>query len=350
MASFSEPLKAWARQVELVVYDPARAPSAAILESGGQQFGLKISDLDIDFEVKRSLSFSENTASFKVYNASEQTRRLIQSPGMRLQFSAGYKDQGGLVMLFTGSILPEVSSTQSNGSWITSIPCISALTESAGAEDLATWAEKHKDATLAQKQEKITSAINRIPVSLGYSRDSKVRSILNNLSTITGLVLYGAEGLDPLMTFPNGWTYVGGVRGAMQALDRMLRDRGWALVVDNSSMLIYPLNGGNLTATAAYLTYETGLIKAEQKSKDNIPPKMDKSGKKIPVTQSYTFDALLSPKIAPNTLVKLKTPGLDTTIQVAEVTFSGNNYGGDFKVSGMGNVWNGPGDTYRKAF
>ena len=349
MASFSDSIKAWGRQVELVVYDPARAPSAAVLEQDGQQFGLRVSELHVDFEVKRSLAFTENTASFKLYNASEQTRQLIQSPNMRMQFSAGYKDQGGLILLFSGFILPDVFSAKSESSWITTIPCISALSESTGSEDIASWIKKNPKATQAQKQEKISSAINRIPVSLGYSKDSKVRTILNNLSTLTGLVLYGSEGLDPMMTFPNGWTYVGGVRGALQMLDRMLRARGWALVTDNATIVVYPLHGGKQTSTAAYLTYDTGLIKAEPKAKDNIPPKVDKNGKKIPVTQSYTFEALLSPKIGPNTLVRIKTETLDVVIQVAEVTFSGNNYGGDFKVSGMGNVWNGPGDTYRKA-
>lgn len=253
-------------------------------------------------------------------------------------------------MLFTGAILPEATSVKRNSDWITTLPCISALTESTGTEDIATWAKKNPNATPQQKQAKIASAINRIPVAVSYSRDAKVRTILRNIATVTGLVLYGAEGLDESMTFPNGWTYVGGVRGAMQSLGLMLRDRGWSLTVDNTTILVYPLNGGNLTTTAAYLTYEYGLIKAEAKNKDNIPPKMDAKGNKIPLTQAYTFEALLSPKIAPNTLVKIKTEAVDTVIQVAEVEFSGNNYGGDFKVSGMGNVWNGPGDTYKKAF
>lgn len=343
------PIKAWGRQVELVVYDPSLAPSAAVLENGGQQYGLVISELDIEFTVKRSLSFSENTGEFRIYNASEQTRKLLAQPGMRVRFSAGYKDQGGTVGIFWGSILPTATSSKVGNDWVTVLPCISSLTESTGAEDIATWDKKNPKASTEAKQQKITSAINRIPVQLNYSRDARVRQILRDLSGITGLSIYGAEGLPESMVLPNGWTYIGGIRGAMQTLGLMLRDRGWHLAIDNTTIMVLPIAGGNLTTTAAYLTFDTGLIKAEAKNKDNIPPKVDKNGKRLPVTQAYEFEALLSPKIAPNTLVRIVKEGLDTTILVAEVTFSGNNYGGDFKVSGLGNVFDGPGDTYRKA-
>lgn len=349
MAFSDTPIKAWERQVDLVVYDPARAPSAALLEQGAEQFGLQISQLHMDFEIKRSVTYAENTATFKVYNASEQTRRQIQAPGMRVRFGAGYRDQGGPVGIFWGSILPEVRSYRQGNDWITEIPCISSLTESTGSEDIATWAEKNPKASMEAKQQKITSALNRIPVSLGYGRDVRIRQVLRELSTISGLALYGDEGMPTDLVFPNGWVYVGGIRGAFQTMDSMLRARGWTLVIDNTTLLVLPLNGGNLTTTAAYLTYATGLLKVEPKNKTNVPPKLDKDGKRLPVPKAYDFECLLWPKIGPNTLVQIDVESVREVLLVAEVEYKGNNYGGDFKISAHGNVWTGPGDTYRKA-
>ncbi len=349
MPSFLETReKAWGRVVELVAYDPALAPSAAVLEIGGQQFGTVISDLHMEFEVKRSTRYSENTGSFKIYNAKEATRQWLQTPGLRVRFSAGYAEQGGLTGIFWGSMVPGVNSRKQGNAWVTTIPCISSLTESTGSEDIATWAKKNSKASFDQKKAKITAAVNRIPVSLGYGPDARVRTILRDLAHMSGLVLYGAEGLSATMAFPNGWVYIGGLRGALDTLNRMLRSRGWKLYIDNTTMVVWPLDGGNLTVTAAYLTYGTGLRSLEPKIDQNIPPKLDRKGNRIEKRQAYDFECLLSPKIGPNTLAKFDTGAIQTTLLVSEITHAGNNYGGDFSTKGHGVVWQGIGDTYRK--
>jgi hypothetical protein len=85
LPSFSDTReKAWGRVVELVAYDPAQAPSAAMLYAEGEQFGTVVSDLHMDFEVHRSTRYSENTGSFKIYNAKESTRQWLQTPGLRV--------------------------------------------------------------------------------------------------------------------------------------------------------------------------------------------------------------------------------------------------------------------------
>jgi hypothetical protein len=67
------------------------------------------------------------------------------------------------------------------------------------------------------------------------------------------------------------------------------------------------------------------------------------------VPPAYEFKALLNPKIGPNSLVEFKTDTVRTTALVDSVKFSGNNYGGDYTVSGHCTQWTGPGDTYTKA-
>lgn len=339
--------RAYNRQVELVVYDPGTVSSAAVLEQGGQEFGLLVSGLDIEFEVTRSQVYTDNTAEFKIYNASEQTRRQLAAPGQRVRFSAGYKDQGGPVGVFWGSILRAPSSRTSDG-WVTVLTCVSSLTESLGSEDIATWDQKHPKASIEQKLAVVTRATNRVPVALSYGAGARVHEILRTLSTITGLVLWGMEGM-PDITLPNGFVYVGGARGALDQLIKFLRRYGWSLSVDNTSLLVLPLEGGNLTASSAYLTYGTGLIEVKETTDMNIPPKLNKAGQRIIIPKSYEFECLLSPKVGPNSLVSFNVPQVKTDALVHSCTHSGDTFGGKFTTKGRCVVWSGPGDTYRKA-
>jgi len=210
------------------------------------------------------------------------------------------------------------------------------------------WKKDHKNATQEQKLEVITRAVNRIPVAFSFGPDASVTRILKTLSGITGLVLAGVEGL-PEILLPNGFVYVGGARGCLKQVATQLRAYGWSLYIDNTSLVVAPHNGGNLTSTVAYLTYETGLIEVKPTTESNIPPKLDNKGRRISIPESYEFKSILNPKIAPNSLVEFNVPIAQTTILVSQAKFIGDNFGGDFGVGGKGVVWTGPGDTYRKA-
>lgn len=335
-------VKAWERQVELVVYDPGEVSSAAVLIQGGQEFGLRISDLDIEFDVTRSQVYSANVAEFKVHNASEATRKLLGTPGKRVRFSAGYRDMGGPVGIFWGSILKAPSQRASTG-WVTTITAISSLTEATGTLDIA-QADKQKGKdklTPDQKQNLINQAVNRIPLILNYGPNARAAEIIRTIGTQTGLAVNGLESM-PEVLFPNGWTYVGGVRGALQKLAQMLRAYGVSIVAGNTSILVTPLSGTTLSVVAAYLTYTTGLIEVQATTDQNIPPKLDHAGNRVPMPETFDFKALLNPKILPNTLVEFATDAVKTTALVWEAKFTGTNFGsGQFVVAGKCTAWTG---------
>ena len=338
--------KAWERQIELVVYDPATVGSPALLLAKGEMLGTVISDLDVGFRVKRSREFAENTAEFKVYNAKAETRAKLTQPGMRVRFSAGYRDTGGPVGIFWGSVCAGAHSKKEGTEWVTVLPCISSLTESLGSEDIATWSKSNPKATQAQKQEKAASAINRIPVSLSYAPGYPIRKVLQDFQGITGLAVLGAEGL-PFATLENGFTFAGGVRGALvQFKKQCLTPIGWTFHIDNGSIFVYPVDESKqYTVISAYLTLDTGHLSLTDKTKTNIPPKLVKDAKgklvKVPVPRSYEVKCLLNPKLGPNTLVTVNTPSLDTTLLVDSVEFVGDNYGGEYGCTFEGHVYGG---------
>lgn len=349
------PDKAWDRLVELVVYDPTEVDAQTVLENGGRQFGTLVSDLHVSFEVTESQVYAENTAEFKVYNASQATRRLLSLAGKRVRFSAGYTHQGGVQGIFWGSILRAPSKKEGND-WVTTLTCISSLTEATGTLALAAAGKLTNNQTLGtskltpeQRQNLINQAVNRIPIQASYGPDVKVKSILNDLGTMTGLVVWGAEGMGDI-TLDNGWVYVGGIRGALQNLRQILRRWGWNLYLDSTTILVTPMDGfGASTYSVAYLSYDTGLLTLKETTPLNIPPKTDRHGNRITIPPTYEFKSLLSPKIRPNQQVLFKTPELNALALVEQVKSHGDNFGGDFATEGKVVVWSGPGDTYRKS-
>lgn len=348
------PSKAWDRLVELVVYSPGDVDSSAIYEQGGAQFGLVVSGLDMEFKVTKSQVYAENTAEFKIYNASMTTRKQLGTKGLRVRFSAGYAQQGGLAGVFWGSVVRGPSSRVGND-WVTTMNCISSLTEATGTLDIAQAGKQKNNKTAGtraltpeQKQDLINQAVNRIPIRAGYGPDVPVKLILQDLAKQTGLVLWGAEGMDPI-TLDNGWVYAGGIRGALQNLRQILHRWGWNLYTDSTSIILVPMDGfGVSTYSVAFLSYDTGLKSVHETTPMNVPPKLDGSGKRVIIPPTYEFNCLLSPKIDVNQQVLLKTPEVNALSLVYDVTHEGDNFGGPFDTKGKCVTWSGPGDTLRK--
>jgi hypothetical protein len=353
-------VKAWEREIELVVYDPATNPDGLgnpnLDLKKDEVLGYVVSSLHTEFKVKRSRTFSENTAEFKVYNANAEHRARMTAPGMRVRFSAGYKDSGGPLAIFWGTVTAGARSEKKGTDWVTTLPCISSLSEALGTEGVVVAAKNAK--TPQDKQDIQTRQINRIPVSFGYAPGHPIRQVLWDIQAITGLAVYGAEAL-PTETLKNGFNYSGGVRGAIDLFKKTcLIPAGWTLYIDNQSLIVYPVDEkAKYTVTTAHLTVEgyekngviapvsTGYITHTDKTKANIPPKMvkGKDGKlhRVDIPRTYEVKCLLNPKLAPNTLATIEVPGLDTTLLIDSVEFEGNNYGGNFQASFEGHVYEG---------
>lgn len=349
-------VKAWEREIELVVYDPATTDGSSATLAAGEVLGYVVSSLHTDFKVNRSRTFSENTAEFKIYNANAEHRARMTAPGMRVRFSAGYRDSGGPLGIFWGTVTAGACSEKKGTDWVTTLPCISSLSEALGTEGVVVAAKKAK--TLQAKQEIQTRQINRIPVSFGYAPGHPIRQVLWDIQAITGLAVYGAEAL-PTETLKNGFNYSGGVRGAIDQFKKTcLIPIGWTLYIDNQQLIVYPVDEkAQYTVVTAHLTTEgfekngvvapvsTGYISHTDKTKSNVPPKMvkGKDGKLYREEQPRTYEVkcLLNPKLAPSTLANIEVPGLETVLVIDSVEFEGNNYGGNYTATFEGHVYEG---------
>ena len=273
---------AWNRKVELIVESDLSA--------------VTISDLHVDFDVQRSVTFSDNTATFTVYNASEDTRKEILRQGNNLVFKAGYEDEG-IGVLFIGNITEAVSRLQ-GPDWVTEIQASAIRSDSEPLENTN--------------------------VVLSYAPSTSLASVLRQLGTAMGLVVTGAENAN--ITLPNGWVYVGSTRGALDYCLKILKDNNAALYIDNNTIVIYRTDTTSSTFTAVYLDYDSGL-----KSVEDITETTDETKR---AEKRIGFNSIILPKIQPNGLIQISTPGLSGIFLVEVVRFSGNNYGGGFDCEG----------------
>jgi len=75
--------------------------------SGNANAALKIEELRITAEIKRTLADNNNpdTATIKIYNLAETTRNYIQETDMIVQVFAGYSEAEGVKLIYSGDIV-----------------------------------------------------------------------------------------------------------------------------------------------------------------------------------------------------------------------------------------------------
>ena len=280
---------AFDRKVELVIGEGGR--------------GLDIADLDIEFKIVRSVAFAENEAEFLIYNAKPETRSKILKKGNSLSFSAGYKDQA-FGVIFIGQIL-EAKSYQDGADMLTKIIATNTSSE--------------------------TKPLSRTLVSLSYEPKTNAKVILNEIAELLGLALIGIDNADlDLPILPNGFSYAGIVRGALQYATNILKSKKLGLYIDNTSLVVYKLDGTS-TFTAGYLSYDTGLLSVEKEERSHN----DQQRPEDETERNYiNFTSLLNPRMKPNGLVEIDTEKLKGVYLIHKIDFEGDNFGGDFVCVG----------------
>jgi hypothetical protein len=318
---------AWGRLVSLKIGTDPTNPSKAI----------EVADLHIDFEVNRSIAFAENTANFKIFNASEQVRNQVLVEGANLVFEAGYEDIG-TGTLFMGNITKSVS-IKAGADWITDIQAASTRS--------------------AQDPLKTT------PVVLSYDAEASLSDALADIADLLGIVLTGGEQVSDI-TFINGFVHTGSVRVALASYNKVLNSYGYGLFIDNNELVIFSRVGSS-TYKAIFLDYECGLLSVDDKAdahdeelkvqaqqerikkattkkvaretaktKASTANTVAKAQSSIAEIQrkKITFKSLLHPKARPNGLVTIKTPHIDGTFLMETLRFQGTNYTEEFYLSG----------------
>jgi len=269
---------------------------------GFENTGILISDLNIDFQIERSIDFSANSVQLKIYNPSVATQEKFLKKGASVTISAGYEDEG-IGVIYVGQITESVSYKAGSNRVV----------------DLIAGSIQNANRDLAY-----------ITVALSYKRDTAVITPLKDIAAALGLSNYGFE-IAKRVKLSNGFSYSGSAKTALARCKDILNANGMDLFIDNTTVVVFKRNTADTRFKVVYLTPETGLIgsaKLTDSSKAGNPEE------EFPLRMS--FKCLLNPQLNPNGVVVLDKSTVIGTFILEKISFSGNNYGGTFISMGEG--------------
>lgn len=242
--------------------------------------------LTVAFSIERTLKPEPNVAEIKIWNMNETHRaQLEELDKVSCSVHAGYKGQ--IAMLFLG-VLREVWTVREGPDLVTCLQSGDGEKEYQQSRISLSVAKGTTNAALLQQ---IVKALR-----LGEG----------NLSTITPLLF----AVPPM--FPQGGVLSG---SASQIFTRVLQSLGFEWSIQDGAVQILQI-GSPLTATAVFLTPDTGLVGS---------PSVDNKG-------ILTAKALMIPDIFPGRLLVLNSERLTGNYRIEACQYSGDIAGQDWYV------------------
>jgi len=271
-----------------------------------QSKGIEITDLRIQFDIEKTAKKNPNNSSIKIYNLSKSTRSEIEKPDTRCLLYAGYREDAGPMLIFNGNVT--FAWTKYDGPDV--------ITEF----ELGDGAREIRDST----------------ISIGYGRDVKSGTVINDIARQMGLPLTMPSNV-PERTWQNGLSYYGSARGL---LDKVTKGTGLEWSIQNNNLQVIQ-KGMVTTRQGIVISADSGMINSperERASKDGTVKVEDKDSKKKvkakKADQKYdgwNVKTLLLPQLNPGDRVKLEARDVTGIFRVQEVKHTGDSHEGDWQ-------------------
>lgn len=252
---------------------------------------LRIDNLEISFIVERSITLAENTLELTIYNANPSTRKTALKKGNNIIVKTGYADEVTKT-IFIGNI--SYSASKYDGvNYVTTVQAVMARGDNQPFEN--------------------------INISVSYAAGTALSTVIQELAVAYGLSVAGIPNAQ--IALPNGLVATGTVRNALKYCNKILNDNSAGLYIDNNQIIIYK-TGEATRFDIPLLSYENGLLSANEITE----PGEDK--------KRIEFRAIMVSALTINSVIRIQHPEVDGTYVIEKLTFSGDNFGGEFNVKG----------------
>lgn len=250
---------------------------------------IEITDMRVQFEVKKSLSKTPNTATVTITNLSKATRTELETKPLYAILRAGY--DGAPRLLFAGNV--SFAFSKRNGTdWETKIQIADGLRAYAGARMSKTY---QKPITVLQVIRDAAGSMG-LKVPPEAEQDPALRQAL-----AAGIVAHG---------------------NTRDQLTKILAPYGYGWSIQNGRLQI--LADEQVTATSAIvIDQEAGMINSPEHS---VPAKPGDPS-------DLSFETLVYPEINPGGLVDLDAIATKGIYKVQDVTHKGDTRGDDWTTS-----------------
>ena len=304
-------------------------------ESGGETV-LDLSELEIEFEVTRSVEWFDNGAEITVYNPKPETLNTIINEGNSVILKAGYTDSGGARTIFAGQIANALPRREGKDV-VLELNCVQAR---GNFYQLA-----------------------RLNMAVSFPKGKKIRECLQEMCDYAGIVLRAGAGavLDEGIDYPyrRSGTFTDVVK---DFYDYEMYQFGKAIVYLDNNELIVMARDKSLELEQVELTHASGLLEctAERdeslnkvnfgddpeyfflsKKEGDITPK-ERPSKEIDRIKKVRGRCLMNASVVPNCFVVIDSSddgdpysgalAVKGRYIVTECNYRGGNTGSDFTV------------------
>ncbi len=274
----------------------ARSASVEIITN--TNFTLKLGGLRIIFSIDKTEGKDPNTGRIEIYNISQDTRNIIKDVGKTVNLFAGYVDENGEELLFTGDIT-SISHQIVKPEVITVIEASDGKTSIDNAKIVISQNEKTSGRGVL---EKILSSF----------------SIGNNLNQI----------IFKNKTYESGFSFAGVSKDALTKVTRFL-NLSWS--VQSNQITLVRFDSSDQTGIVL-LTSNTGLISSPQRLSGQSRKAKDKSKENKP---GWRFSTLLFPSINPLGRIAIQSLEIENISEfiVYSISHSGDTHGKEWNSS-----------------
>ncbi|AUA58943.1 Uncharacterised protein [Achromobacter spanius] len=287
-------------------------------KDGGQ--GLEIvPPIRITFDIAKTTAEEPNDAKITVYNLAAHTRRTLEEPGLRCVLYAGYAEEGGPLLMASGSIVYAYTRYDQPD-------VVTELTVKDGYIEVRDTA-----------------------VSIGLGPGARASDIIRDIARQMGLPLLMADDA-PDRRWEQGFSFYGAAR---TALHKVTQGTGLEWSIQNQQLQVVQ-RLGTTRRQAVVLAVDTGLLgqpertraAASEKAKAKAPgqaataapavaAKTAKSATPASGQQQrdgWKVKSLLLPTISPGDLVKLESRSVVAFQRAETVRHTGDSEGGDWQT------------------
>ena len=257
-------------------------------KAGGFQIGnfqdARQEALHISFSVEKSNAESPNDAKIQIWNLSDQNLRILETKDCVAELRAGYEDS--MALLIVGTIT-SVITTMENADRMTELTVVDGRV-----------------------------ALRDTTISISLNGKVNTKEIYQRIAQAMGVSIVFAKDVS-FGTIPNGFTYVGKAKNALQKIAKRC-GHSWTI---QNQVLQVTLPSRPMSTRGYYLSSDTGLL--------GIPKRVTiGSGKEA--KSGWEVDYLLNGAIGINDVVCLNSRITDGYFLVQQVTMDGDNLEGDW--------------------
>lgn len=260
------------------------------VDVGPGGFGLFVDKLRVNFQVEKTLQAEPNKASVFIYNLAPSSRSRIREIDHQLILKAGYGEDVGPLLLFSGDVTAVANSFEAPDV-ITKIECNDGGRPIRETRDVFSFIEgTEAGQVLSEIAAKFGLTIRELPVAIRRQ-------------------------------FIHGFSFAG---TAQAALNIVTQKMGLEWSIQNGELQVLASRTA-LRGAAIAISQRTGLLEVPQPIVDlvdNLIQKVPKPG--------YRIKTLLNPQIEPGKIINLNSTTATGSFRVERVTHIGDTHADDF--------------------